>query len=157
MLHLQSPTFNLQLTADSIGKESTADARGTFTSGGRLSMEGYDAEIFVSKDFEVDTFTFGDLSQRLYCLKAAVTDYDLTGLIVWPASRVLSWFLLQNRELIEGKHLLEVGAGCGLTGFIAQQCGAASVTLTDGNSEVLQIINKSCSLNSERSDLEFSN
>ena len=113
-------------------------------------MEGYDAEIFVPTAFEEETFVFGDVHQRLLCSKAATTDYDLTGLVVWPASQVLAWYVVQTRHLFEGKHVLEVGAGCGLTGFVTGQCRAAHVSLTDGNPHVLDLLRKTCELNGRK-------
>ena len=109
-------------------------------------MEGYDAEIFVQTSFEEETFVFGDVQQRLLCSKAATTDYDLTGLVVWPASQILAWYVVQTRHIFEGKHVLEVGAGCGLTGFVAAQY-AAHVSFTDGNPRILDLLRKTCELN----------
>ena len=48
---------------------------------------------------------------------------------VWPASFVLGRYVRKLDP--EGKHLLEIGAGCGVTGCIASRYGFASVCVSD--------------------------
>lgn len=48
---------------------------------------------------------------------------------VWPASFVLGRYMRKLEP--EGKSLLEIGAGCGVTGCIASRYGLASVCLSD--------------------------
>jgi hypothetical protein len=48
-------------------------------------------------------------------------------------------FLVENRALIEGRSVLELGAGCGLAGLVASQL-ASSTLLTDGNDVVLELL-----------------
>lgn len=108
-------------------------------------LEGYDPTLFVPGS-QLEAFFFGDVELKVLCSKAAVTDYDATGLIVWPASRVLAWYLKQS-DVVRGHHVLELGAGCGLTGLAAHSFGAASVTLTDGSADVVKLLNQTCSLN----------
>ena len=120
-----------------------------------LTMEGYDAEIFVPSEFKETTFDFDGIQQRLYCSHAATTDYDLTGQIVWPASQVLAWYLRQTKTVVEGKHVVEVGAGCGLVGGVAKQCGAASVTLTDGSPHVVDLLKRTHALNRDVTSLTY--
>eukprot|EP00941_MAST-03F_sp_MAST-3F-sp1_P002291 g2291.t1 len=54
-----------------------------------------------------------------------------TGRIVWDGSVVLAKYLENNRELIENKKVIEVGAGTGLSGIAAAALQSKSVTLTD--------------------------
>jgi len=54
---------------------------------------------------------------------------------IWPASIMLGHFL---RHLpAEGKSLLEIGAGCGVTGLIAAAHGFSEVFITDINEDAL--------------------
>ena len=61
------------------------------------------------------------------------------GSHVWPSSRLLAHAIvlqtngLANYELpsIENCNVLELGAGCGLSGLVAAKCGAAKVCLTE--------------------------
>lgn len=49
---------------------------------------------------------------------------------LWPASIAMAEFLLDSRDLSEGKLLLEIGCGLGLAGIAAKLSGA-QVTLSD--------------------------
>ncbi|KAJ4459152.1 hypothetical protein PAPYR_4954 [Paratrimastix pyriformis] len=53
------------------------------------------------------------------------------ALHVWPSAQVLAEFLLTSPHLLRGKHVVELGAGCGLAGIAAAFCEPASMTLTD--------------------------
>jgi predicted nicotinamide N-methyase len=52
------------------------------------------------------------------------------GVFVWPAARLLALYLFGRRHELEGKRVLELGAGTALPGVLAAKCGA-TVTLTD--------------------------
>lgn len=54
---------------------------------------------------------------------------------IWPASFLLGRFLRKLDPA--GKSLLEVGAGCGVTGLIAARYGFARVTITDVHDDAL--------------------
>ena len=60
------------------------------------------------------------------------TDHDLTGQIVWPACVFLSWFVYTHQDLFRDRVVLELGAGCGLGGFVSAHY-ARSAFITDGN------------------------
>ncbi|VDK62345.1 unnamed protein product [Onchocerca ochengi] len=65
-----------------------------------------------------------------------------TGLSCWQASCDLANYLLKHgRRYINGSNILELGAGCGLLGIAlaAFDC-AKSITLSDGNDDVLNLI-----------------
>ena len=56
---------------------------------------------------------------------------DAVGLTnVWPCSSVLVKYLDRN-DTVQGKHILELGSGCGIVGICAAVLGASSVLLTD--------------------------
>lgn len=74
-----------------------------------------------------------------------VADFDLTGQIIWPASRALAEFLLENKFYCEGtKKILELGAGVGLAGLIASKLAddPSTVILTDNNQHILDLLEK---------------
>ena len=50
---------------------------------------------------------------------------------VWPGSKVLGEWLTRHSDVVAGKRVVEVGAGCGLPGLVAAAVGARRVTLTD--------------------------
>ena len=69
------------------------------------------------------------------------------GFVMWPSAVVLSRYLLANPSLIEGRSVLELGAGCGLTGLLAGKLGPHSVTLTDFNRRVLDNLRYNAAVN----------
>ena len=53
------------------------------------------------------------------------------GARVWRSSYLLARYLEVAPELVAGKSVVELGAGCGLVGMAAAELGAATVLLTD--------------------------
>lgn len=100
------------------------------------------SSLFVCEEYVEKYFSFWGVEQRLLCSNMSTTDHDLTGQIVWPASKSLSWFIAKNgNELFSGKNVIELGAGCGLAGFVcAQFC--KYIAITDGNEVVLRLIKR---------------
>lgn len=78
----------------------------------------------------------------------AIEDFLETGQVVWPAAPILAYFLLSDRgmRLIEGRSVIELGAGVGIPGILCRHF-ATRVVLTDHNSKVLDILNHNIELN----------
>mmetsp|Transcript_15393 Transcript_15393/g.18669 ORF Transcript_15393/g.18669 Transcript_15393/m.18669 type:complete len:263 (-) Transcript_15393:63-851(-) len=53
---------------------------------------------------------------------------------VWPAAEVLSSFIVKEKHLFKGAHVLELGAGKALCSLTAKSVGAKSVLATDYHS-----------------------
>jgi predicted nicotinamide N-methyase len=87
---------------------------------------------------------------------------------MWPSAVVLSQWLVTNPSVVRGKRVLEIGAGCGLTGLVAarlqkqyKECDNDSdplmpdgqmqqhqeVILSDFNTTVLQNLQRNVALN----------
>jgi len=107
--------------------------------------------VFVCREYATRTFSFPRppplqaLEVPLDCLSAASTDFDLTGQIVWPVSRLVAQYLASGPGVaasLRGARVLELGAGCGLCGVAAAFLGAAEVVLTDNEPEVLAVLAK---------------
>jgi hypothetical protein len=80
---------------------------------------------------------------------AASTDYDLTGQIIWPVSRLLAHAVAAANESQRQPsarsrplRILELGAGTGLPALVAAVLAPAGsqVLLTDGNEVVLELL-----------------
>lgn len=101
----------------------------------------FDPSLFISTDYNNIKFSYKDIVQDILALKSSTTDYDLTGQIIWPAAEFLSKFIIDNPNYFQGKTVLELGAGAGLSGMIASQF-AKKVILTDGNDIVIDLLEK---------------
>ena len=70
------------------------------------------------------------------------TEADLAafpyGLLLWPAAAGLCEHLSENPDLVRGKRVLEIGAGIGLVGLVAQRLGPAHLLQTDYHPDALQ-------------------
>lgn len=49
----------------------------------------------------------------------------------WPGGQALARLVLDRPELVRGRRVLDVAAGCGVAGFAAVRAGAAAVTEND--------------------------
>ncbi|XP_043658578.1 protein-lysine N-methyltransferase EEF2KMT [Drosophila teissieri] len=74
-----------------------------------------------------------------------------TGLCTWEAALALGDYLLQHRDLVRGKNIVELGAGTGLLGILlklpALQLQVGQVLLTDGSEPCVQLMRENISLN----------
>jgi hypothetical protein len=71
--------------------------------------EGMFANLFICEQYVVKNFSFWNRTQSLLCSNMSTTDHDLTGQIVWPASKNLSWFIAKNGpEIFADKTVVEV-------------------------------------------------
>ena len=126
--------------------------------------------LFVCEQYVERDWVFHDgTAQHLLCSNMSSTDHDLTGQIVWPASVCLGWFVSRHRDSIfRSKNVLELGAGCGLAGFLSTQFrsqiqllflmknimmkliilvtqfepNSSTTVITDGNEVVLRLLQK---------------
>ncbi|KAF8679133.1 hypothetical protein HU200_045897 [Digitaria exilis] len=106
-----------------------------------------DPSFFVDRSYEMTTFTFGSHELRLLCLRAASTDYDLTGQLVWPGAVLMNNYLSEHPETVNECSIIELGSGIGITGILCSRF-CKKVVLTDHNDEVLEIIKRNIELQS---------
>ena len=89
-------------------------------------------------------------------LRISQTDEaDTIGTTIWAASRAqVALFAAggRPRRLIQGRRLLELGAGCGLAGIGLGLLGAAEVTLTDIGQAVLANLRRNVGLNANAAE-----
>lgn len=60
-----------------------------------------------------------------------------TGLRTWDAALHLGRFLSFNQGIVQGKHILELGAGTGYLSILCAKLGAAHVIASDGSDDVI--------------------
>ena len=89
--------------------------------------------------------TIGDRLWRIWCvedqdylLSISNLDHLPYGLLLWESAVGLSQRLVEEPGLVEGKRVLELGAGTGLPGLVARSLGA-HVWQTDQMEDVLSI------------------
>ncbi|XP_016998270.2 protein-lysine N-methyltransferase EEF2KMT [Drosophila takahashii] len=74
-----------------------------------------------------------------------------TGLCTWEAALALGDYLLQHRDLVAGRNIVELGAGAGLLGVLlklpALQLKTGQVLLTDGSEPCVQLMRENIALN----------
>ena len=107
--------------------------------------------FFTNTDYEEQEWSFGDLTVRGRTSNAASTDFDLTGQVPWPALTVLGHWLASDSgaAVVHGRSCLELGAGIGITGILAAAQRCASLTMTDHNSYVVDLLEENIALNEE--------
>eukprot|EP00928_Gymnodinium_smaydae_P046618 TRINITY_DN31066_c0_g1_i1.p1 TRINITY_DN31066_c0_g1~~TRINITY_DN31066_c0_g1_i1.p1 ORF type:complete len:302 (-),score=49.00 TRINITY_DN31066_c0_g1_i1:55-960(-) len=64
------------------------------------------------------------------CGRDASNDLDMTGDLVWPTAVIFCKFLCDRADLVQGRRVLDLGAGTGLVGLAAAQLGGHA-TLVD--------------------------
>lgn len=73
---------------------------------------------------------------------------DGLGARLWNVAHSLNQYLVDHRELTNGKKVLEIGSGCGSTGIlVAKMSEKNDVYLTDCVPSVLENLRTSCRLN----------
>uniref|UniRef100_A0A0D3GU44 Methyltransferase type 11 domain-containing protein n=4 Tax=Oryza TaxID=4527 RepID=A0A0D3GU44_9ORYZ len=90
-----------------------------------------DPSFFVDRSYETTTFTFGSQVLHLLCLRAASTDYDLTGQLVWPGAVLMNTYLSEHPETVKDHSIIELGSGIIKKNIEMQSCsGNANAVLT---------------------------
>ena len=85
-------------------------------------------------------------TQRIRLLENPNDATDGGEFFIWPASLVLSNFLLKNPSIVRGKSVLELGASHGMASMTASSLGASFVVATD-RQHVLPFLQSNLALN----------
>ena len=75
------------------------------------------------------------------------------GGTVWPCAAALCRWLDENRELVQGANILELGSGTGACGLFAAASGAARVVMTDSTPRLLRLMENNCERNKAAGNL----
>lgn len=123
-------------------------------------------EIFCDYQVKATQLDNGVFSYKHYCVNVdgqseIITlkenhnkiSQGTTGLNVWEAALALCEWSVANKLLICGKNVLELGAGIGLSGLvIGKCCRPTSITLTDGDDNVLDYLTENVRNNFHRDE-----
>lgn len=70
-----------------------------------------------------------------------------TGLMLWESARLMASVLANNPAIVSGKHVLELGSGCGgICSMVAVET-ADLVVATDGDSKALDLLTQNVAAN----------
>lgn len=78
-----------------------------------MGDDNFDPGLFLNEECTLFSVNVGGLDETLEASSAASTEYDLTGQVIWPVSRLLALYMHEERERLKGKRVLELGAGVG--------------------------------------------
>lgn len=91
-------------------------------------------------DSQTTTMLINQVTQR----QSAQED---VGFVMWPSAVAMSQYLVSHPSIVENKTVLELGAGCGLTGLTASTLNPSNVVLSDFNPKVLENLQRNIALN----------
>lgn len=99
-----------------------------------------------SLPWETVDLTIGDRAWQITCVRSRAglaadadhLEHDLYGFLLWESAVALARRLTQPMEQIQGKQVLELGAGVGLPGLVAHTLGA-TVHQTDYQPDALAL------------------
>ncbi len=113
------------------------------------SSAGYQAAPLADTEIEIGgrTWTIRAVTNQDALLETKV-DYERFpfGLLLWESAVGLARHLAENPALVRGRRVLEIGAGVGLAGSVAQSLGA-SVWQTDHSPDALALAQTNAALN----------
>jgi hypothetical protein len=127
----------------------------------------FESSLFLNEEYDTTTVRIGEHAAiEVSALRAASTDFDLTGQILWPCAEALCHFLASSNSPCVGNAVhnttdqqrrryrpvfVELGAGCGLSGLFASQLWPSSYgVLTDGIDVVCRLLNKNVAHHMQR-------
>eukprot|EP00698_Gefionella_okellyi_P005662 TRINITY_DN15131_c0_g1_i1.p1 TRINITY_DN15131_c0_g1~~TRINITY_DN15131_c0_g1_i1.p1 ORF type:complete len:280 (-),score=35.44 TRINITY_DN15131_c0_g1_i1:295-1134(-) len=102
-----------------------------------------EAPVDRPPELSLQQFEYCGQSVRALCCESfrgciLSADVDLTGFMIWPASHVMCHYIASRPEVFRGKNCLELGAGCGICGFLASRVCKTTI-ISDGSLRALQL------------------
>lgn len=101
---------------------------------------------FRDEPFIQERFEYGDIDIILSGIPWITVQtgaaYTRIGHTLWAAGHILADYLLHNQIILQGKRILELGCGLGLTGLVVSKLidNPSKVVLTDGDSNILDAL-----------------
>lgn len=95
----------------------------------KLSSERHNRGHYVYKHFLLPSGSGISMKESPYFVSDGTT-----GLCTWPSSIALATYLLQHPEIVQGRRVLELGAGLGFCSLaIFKYCSPGATLVTDGS------------------------
>lgn len=102
----------------------------------------------TSPSFAYNTLEFGEGEEQMVTLKMSDDLGNNDGMTGWPAGYLCAEFVLHHRHWFEGKRVLELGAGIGLTAMIVGLVGRPdSIMVTDYDQAVINNLTENFLIN----------
>ncbi|POM63267.1 hypothetical protein PHPALM_27444, partial [Phytophthora palmivora] len=78
----------------------------------------------------------------------STAEEDITGVSIWSAALILSRWVIDHRDIFDGKQVCELGSGCGVSGLaVHKYTSAARVVLSDLFAHTIQNLEHNVELN----------
>uniref|UniRef100_A0A7S3J6U1 Uncharacterized protein n=1 Tax=Euplotes harpa TaxID=151035 RepID=A0A7S3J6U1_9SPIT len=101
------------------------------------------SDLFTNTNYNETVFEYKDIKQTVFALTHGGPDFDMTGQHVWEGGEVLAKWIIENKHLFEGKNVIELGSGTGISGLVASHF-AKFTLMSDYIPEVLDLLRKQC-------------
>lgn len=154
-------TMSNSLDADSKNKETTwTDDQIRWEGGWDDAPEAPTVDVFHVDHSHQFRFSYHLAPERaIEIVLDGYTDasdeiWKSTGLTVWKAAEYLADYIVKHPSLLAPtSKVLELGAGLGLCGLVAQHLTDQSICITDGDTETLKTLRKNLRANRSRSNV----
>ncbi|KAJ8539019.1 hypothetical protein ON010_g12852 [Phytophthora cinnamomi] len=83
----------------------------------------------------------------------STAEEDITGVSIWSAALILSRWVIDHRDVFDGKQVCELGSGCGVSGLaVHKYTNAARVVLSDLFAHTIQNLEHNLELNKKSAE-----
>lgn len=141
----------LRFVIDALEKQNIEIHDDYFTTLCSFQSKSNDYEDYSYKHYQVLNERTGQFERIILKENRNKISHGTTGLNVWESALALSEWAIQNKHLFGDKHILELGAGTGLSSLlISKFCSPKSVHISDGNEKVVDNLLENVSNNFEQ-------
>ncbi|EEB12510.1 conserved hypothetical protein [Pediculus humanus corporis] len=142
------PFFEIDKLQKPIIDEKNVISKFTFTC--PTDIEVKTPEKDLDGDYILDRGNSKNLIEKVIYLEHSVsTEIKLVGLQIWRAALLLSDFIIYSQKLFEGKTVLELGSGVGLTSIVAGMFAKEIISTDLDTGNILKLLESNLKRNSE--------
>jgi len=97
-----------------------------------VGFDGCKRDNFINRESGSISLKVKDFTIKVHQDRELLCGKGVTGAAVWDSGMVLAKFVeFHHQELIANKSIIEIGAGCGVTGLVACRLGCKEIIFTD--------------------------